>query len=489
MHKLYYGDNLPVLRNEIADESVDLIYLDPPFNSKANYNVLFKSPMSGTKSEAQIRAFRDFWHWDEEAEWAYGEVIARGDADVVQMLRAMREFLRDSDLMAYLTMMAVRLLELRRVLKPTGSIYLHCDQTAGHYIKILLDAIFGGRNFANEIIWHYKTGGANPHRHFSKKHDIIFSYGKPGGVRKFNMLREKSYNRGYKPYRFAGVTEFRDENCPVCNVSLPKNLGWYTTPGMRDVWVMDSVGRTSHERLGYDTQKPLALLERIVQASSNPGDVVLDPFCGCGTTIHAAQKLKRKWIGIDVTHLAVALVESRLKSAFPKIKYEVHGTPTDMEGARNLAARDKYQFQWWALSLIGARPYGEKKKGADAGIDGVIYFWSDKKKASAAIVSVKGGENVGVGMVRDLKGVMSRENAPFAILITLAEPTAPMRKEAAEAGFHEHGGRSERFPKVQILTIAELFSGIRPRIPAVAHELTYKQAARENDNGEQIELG
>jgi site-specific DNA-methyltransferase (adenine-specific) len=232
----------------------------------------------------------------------------------------------------------------------------------------------------------------------------------------------------------------------------------------------------AQERLGYPTQKPIALLERIISASTEEGDVVLDPFCGCGTTIHAAQKLKRNWIGIDITHLAISLIEKRLKDAFPGIKFEVHGTPKDVDGARDLALRDKYQFQWWAVSLVNAVPFAGKKKGADSGIDGLIYFKPEGKTTEKAIVSVKGGENVNVAMVRDLAHVVDREKAKIGVFITLADSTGPMRTEAVKAGFYEtlYG----KYPKIQILTIQELFDGKQPNIPLVDSS-AFKKAAKE----------
>ena len=240
------------------------------------------------------------------------------------------------------------------------------------------------------------------------------------------------------------------------------------------------------ERLGFPTQKPLALLERIISSSSNEGDVVLDPFCGCGTTIHAAQKLGRQWIGIDITHLAISVIEKRLKDAFAGIAFEVHGTPKDVGGARTLANQDKYQFQWWAVSLVDAVPYGGKKKGADSGIDGYIYFKPDGKATEKAVVSVKGGENVGVAMIRDLAHVVEREQAKIGIFITLAEPTEPMKTEAIKAGFYEspfHG----KIPKMQILTIEELFAGKKPQIPFI-DTTTFKKAEREEGESGQETL-
>ena len=463
---LYYGDNLTVLRDQIKDESVDLIYLDPPFNSQANYNLLFKAP-SGSESHAQVEAFEDTWHWGETAEHAFDEVMSSGNTNVSELLRAMRDFLKENDMMAYLTMMAVRLIELHRVLKPMGSLYLHCDPTASHYLKILLDAIFDPKTFINEVVWQRTSAHNDPSR-YGRVHDVLLFYGK-GDSHVWNQGYEVPDQTYFTAHDFehdehGKLYRKRDLTAPAHGHEsgqfawkgkhAPKGRMWsyseenmvrleaegrivYTKTGMprlkiyadnlkgvphQDVWANRDLwlNAGASERLGYPTQKPLALLERIIGASSSEGDLVLDPFCGCGTTIHAAHKLGRRWIGIDVTHLAISLIEKRLTDAFPGIEYEVHGTPKDLEGARDLASRDKYQFQWWAGSLVNAIPFGGKKKGADSGIDGIIYFKDFKKDHKGAaigwvtekiIVSVKGGENVSVAMIRDLAHVVTREKA------------------------------------------------------------------------------
>jgi DNA modification methylase len=553
---LYYGDNLDILRNSIADETADLIYLDPPFNSQANYNVLFKAP-SGQQSEAQIEAFEDTWHWNAHAEAAFDEVMHSGNADVAEMLRAMRSFLKENDMMAYLTMMAIRLIELHRVLKSTGSLYLHCDPTAGHYLKILLDAVFGPQKFRNEFVWKRSSSHADTKqgmRRGGRIHDIIFFYtktdeytwnpvftaydesyvegsykfvddegrryregdltaAKPGGDVSYDWRVKKKINSkerwvadlndeyqkpkagweylAVRPYtgRFwaysksnmvkmwkAGEIIHRSTGFPQFKRYLDEQPG---VP-LQDLWLDINPligGEGERERLGYPTQKPVALLERILAASSNEGDIVLDPFCGCGTTIHAAEKLHRKWVGIDITHLAISLIEKRLNDAFPQIVFDIHGTPKDIDGARALAEQDKYQFQWWAVSLINAVPYGGKKKGADSGIDGFVYFKPDGKTTEKAIVSVKGGENVSVAMIRDMGHVVDREKAKVGIFITLADATGPMKTEAVKAGFYEtpHHGK---VPKLQILTIADLFAGKKPQIPFV-DATSFKAAPRE----------
>lgn len=524
---LYYGDNLQVLRKHVKTESVDLIYLDPPFNSQATYNILFKSP-AGVRSQAQIEAFQDTWYWNESAEGAFDEVMHSGNSDVAEMLNSMRSFLKENDMMAYLTMMAVRLLELHRVLKPTSSLYLHCDPTASHYLKLLMDAIFGADTFRNEIVWQ-RTNVHNDSRTWSRVSDTLlfytkgskFTWNKPilphseehieskysdvdiDGRRytkdnmtspapRPNMMYEwKGFEFPPNGWRYSRETMQRlDEDGRIWyprtasgdldtskRPRLIRYLDEMAGTIMGNVWTdISPINSQAQERLGYPTQKPLALLERILQASSNEGDTVLDPFCGCGTAVHAAQKLGRAWVGIDITHLAISLIEKRLKDAFPSLVFAVHGTPKDLDGARALAELDKYQFQWWAVSLVNAIPYGGKKKGADSGIDGFIYFKPEGKTTEKAIVSVKGGDNVSVAMIRDLGHVIDREKAKIGVFITLSEATKPMQTEAVKAGYFETP--FGKYPKIQILTIAELFEGKKPNIPLVDASV-FRKAAEE----------
>ena len=434
-NKLFYGDNLDVLREHIASESVDLIYLDPPFNSNANYNILFKSK-TGDGADAQIEAFEDTWHWNDHAEDAFDQVIRSGNTDAAELLRAMRAFLGENDMMAYLSMMAIRLIELHRVLKPTGSLYLHCDPTASHYLKLLLDGVFGGDKFVNEIIWkrsHAHSDAKQGAKHYGRLTDTILFYSKSGN-RTWNVqytgYDQKYVDRDYRRvdsdgrryrldniqgpggadkgnpfYEVMGVSRHWRYSKERMQKLIDQGRIIQTSPGavpqykryldempgvpLQNLWAdLPIINNRSDEGLGYPTQKPLSLLERIISASSNEGDVVLDPFCGCGTAVHAAQKLGRQWIGIDVTHLAISLIEKRLRDAFPGIQFEVHGTPKDLASAEDLASRDKYQFQWWAVSMVDALPFGGKKKGADGGIDGIIYFKPDGKRTEKALVSV-----------------------------------------------------------------------------------------------------
>jgi DNA modification methylase len=474
VNKLYYGDNLDVLRESIADESVDLIYLDPPFNSNANYNVLFKSK-TGEGADAQITAFEDTWHWNDKAEDAFDQVMRSGLSGASELLRAMRGFLGENDMMAYLAMMAIRLIELHRVLKATGSLYLHCDPTASHYLKLLLDGVFGGENFQNEIVWSYRRWPTTAKR-FQRMHDTILFYSKRDGQQTFHVALEPPTASSLKRWKGKKQTvtfnELGERNPTIENEEDSAGVA------MNAVWSIPIIAPVSKERLGYPTQKPLALLERIIAASSNEGEVVLDPFCGCGTAVHAAQKLGRRWIGIDVTHLAIHLIEKRLNDAFPGIQYEVHGTPRDLASAQDLAERDKHQFELWALAQVDAVPWKGGRKGADTGIDGIIYFKPDGKRTEKAIVEVKGG-GTGVKDIGRLAQVMEREKAELGVLVTAQLPTSAMVKDAAAVGrFTDDWGRA--YPKLQILTLAEMFQGKKPDIP-FADPSSIKRAKREDE--------
>ncbi len=546
MNTLYYGDNLDILQRYIKDESVDLVYLDPPFNSNANYNVLF-AQKDGSQSSAQIQAFEDTWQWDQNAIQTYTREVEKG-GPVADALRAFNLILGPSNMMAYLTMMAPRLQELRRVLKPTGSLYLHCDPTASHYLKVLLDMVFGAENFSNAITWKRSDTHNDAKKQFPATSDQLLFYRKkfgntfnsqhvghaeqtlkdwyaflefpdgttrrmtkveketqiiPPNTRRFNadnmaspnprpnlMYAYKGYPYPPKGWRYSLETMQKlDEEGKLLfpskqdgRIMLKRYLDEQAGATVGDVWTDISQIRSSMaERMGYPTQKPLALLERIINASSNPGDVVLDPFCGCGTAIAAAQKLGRKWIGIDITHLAIGLIKRRMEDAFgDALKYQVIGEPTTIDDARTLAEQDKYQFQWWALGLVGARP-ADQKKGADHGIDGRLYFHDDNSgKTKQVVLSVKGGQHVNVSHIRDLKGVLEREKAEIGVYICLEEATKPMRAEAAEAGFYHSDTWNRDYPKVQILTIAELLDGKQIDMPPIQQvSQTFKRAKRE----------
>jgi site-specific DNA-methyltransferase (adenine-specific) len=471
---LYYGDNLKVLREHIADNSVDLIYLDPPFQSGRNYNVLFEEK-NGTKSSAQRKAFEDTWHWDISAEETYREIIGSKHCPqkLIELITGLKQCLGNNDMMAYLVMMAIRLIELHRVLKDTGSIYLHCDTTASHYLKVLMDSIFGSYNFRNEIVWCYATpsGAANV---FPRKHDTILFYTKTNDYT-FNTQRIPHKSGLHNTGQVFGSTDGDNDNVRELEKLGKKVEDWWI-----DIYPVD---RVRQERLGYQTQKPEALLERIITASSNEGAIVLDPFCGCGTTVAVAQRLKRRWIGIDITHLATYLIKRRLWDMFKdNAKYNVKGEPEDLSGAKELAKQDKYQFEWWVRGLVGARPPAEEnKKGADKGVDGYIYFYEDispDRKLKKIVVQIKGGENVGVAQVRDLRGTMERIGAKMGAFITLEEPTREMKKEAVSAGFYECPFNKSKYPKLQILTIEELLGGKKIDYPPWVEDATIKKARR-----------
>ncbi len=539
---LYYGDNLEILRRYVKDGTVDLVYLDPPFNSNQDYNVLF-AERNGTQSAAQFQAFSDSWRWDENSARTFQETVESGSS-VGRALQAMRDLLGSNDLLAYLSMMAPRVVELRRVLKPKGSLYLHCDPTASHYLKILLDATFGPTNFRTEIIWKRQSAhndARQGRRQHGRIHDTILFYtvsdewtwnpvfipydekqlstgyrwaeGPDGqvvhlkkgeeareGWRRFSLgdlTGPGGVARGSPEYELMGVTRawrFTQEKMEAMvregrvvqtapgNVPMQKRY-LDEMPGVvtQDIWTdLKLLGAQAAERLGYPTQKPEALLERIIETSSNPGEVVLDPFCGCGTTIAAAQRLGRRWIGIDLTHLAITLIRSRLADAFEgKADYSVVGEPTDMEGAKALAALDRYQFQLWALGKVGARPDPRDfRKGADQGIDGrAVFHEKDGAGSKTIIVQVKSG-HVSSRDIRDLRGVVEREKAQLGAFLTLEESTEPMRKEAADAGFYQPEYRlspEERYAKLQIITVADLLGGKNIEAPRYRN-VSFRQA-------------
>lgn len=478
---LYFGDNLDVLRGHVQDESVDLIYLDPPFNSNATYNVLF-AEQNGSRAAAQIKAFEDTWRWDQAAAEAYQEIVEAGEKPAQAML-AFRQFLGDNDMLAYLSMMAPRLVELRRVLKPTGSIYLHCDPTVSHYLKLLLDAVFTPEGFVNEIIWHYRKWPTGKYA-FQRNHDVVLFYARGKTKEKiFNQLYMERAASTLKRFGKSKIVSAHDDE----GRRLPSQMLSEESAGVRmdDVW---DIGRVPPIKQLYPTEKPPALLARIITASSNEGDLVLDPFCGCGTTIAVAQRFSRRWIGIDITHLAVGLIKHRLRDAFgDAVQYEVIGEPTSLPDAQVLADADPFQFQAWALGLAGARTAASAKKGADKGIDGRLYFHDEGEsgKTKQAIFSVKAG-HVTVSHVRDLGHVAAREKAQIGVLISMQESTKPMRTEAAGAGFYDSPWGTKH-PKIQLLTIAELLEGKGIDAPPSRDIRTFKKAPRAKSKSEDVQ--
>ena len=527
-----------VLRKYIPDNSVDLIYLDPPFNSQATYNVLFEEE-SGEKSQSQIEAFEDFWTWDDDAQktFEYLTTDKNVPANVTDLILALERLLGKNSMSAYLVMMSVRLIELRRVLKPTGSLYLHCDPTASHFLKIVLDSIFGVQNFRNEIIWK-RTSGHSDAIGFGCIHDVILFYTRSDKViwndtrQEYDKEYVEAYYRysdpdgrkwmsgdasasglqggGYE-YEWKGVK--RIWRFPIDTMRKLDTEGriFYTKNGIprvkryldeseglpaQDLWTDIEALRSWHknERLGYQTQKPVALLERIIKASSKNDAVILDPFCGCGTTIDAVEKLnlgseaKRTWIGIDITHLAINLIKRRIRDKYPNANFEVIGEPKDLQSAIQLAHNDRYQFEWWALSLIDARPINDKKKGSDRGIDGIIYLLDPNTKTTKSVlVQVKSG-HVNSSYIRDFKGTLEREKAKFGVFITLEEPTKDMKEEALTYGSELAPlNNEERVPRIQILTIKELLEGTKPKVLYV--NISYKKARHEKEKKSKRVIG
>ena len=509
---------------------MDLVYLDPPFNSNASYNVLFKEK-TGEESPAQIKAFNDTWEWTQETERTFEQDIIQNQtvpSAVKEMITAFRQFVGQNAMMAYLVMMAPRLVELDRVLKPSGSLYLHCDPTAGHYLKILLDTTFGKESFVNEIVWKRSSAHSDARqgsKHYGRLHDTILLYAKSRS-RTWNQLYQqydeeyvKTFYSNIEPetgrrfqygdltgpggaakgnpeYEFMGVTRFwrytkehmaelqRDGRIAFRPKGQVPRLKRYLdeAKGMpsQSVWTdIRPLINFGSESLGYATQKPEALLERMIQASSNEGDVVLDPFCGCGTAVAAAEKLKRKWMGIDITHLAVALMKNRMRTMFniaPANEYDVVGEPVDVGSARALAEQDRYQFQYWAMSLLEAFPREDRRKGADKGVDGLVYFIDGPRRSPhKAVVQVKSG-HVSSPQIRDLKGTVEREKAALGLFITLQEPTLHMTTEAASAGFFHSDVWDKDYPKVQIRSVEELLAGQQFDIPP--HGAQYQAAPR-----------
>lgn len=510
---LYFGDNLPILK-DMNSGSVDLIYLDPPFNSKATYNVLFGT---GTKAESQIKSFDDTWHWSDATEKTYAELL-KSTNEVAAVISGLRHAIKTNDVMAYTTNMTIRLIEMNRVLKDSGSLFLHCDPTVSHYLKVVLDAIFGTENFKNEIIWERNKGAPKRNqfkpRKFGRNHDVIFMYSKRIDRSKFHLptisrteeelLAEfpnvdddgrrwkddsshiwRPRGLGKRPnlcYDWRGFSnkseagwqlskERLEEEYKKGNIEIYKDkhgtrhirrklyLDNWKGKGIGNVWT-DIPPPSKGERTGFQTQKPLALLERIIGAASDKGDVILDPFCGCGTAVDAAQKMGRNWIGIDVTHLAVSLIEERVYDKFGT-KPHVYGIPHSVQDARELAARDKIQFEAWACSMIpGMLP--NKKQAGDKGVDGSA-FVKINNEIIRIVASVKGG-TVTPAMVREVVGTVNSDNEfDMGVFLCLERPTRAMTEAASSAGLFNIG--MIEYPKVQIYTVDDYFNDRSPKLP------------------------
>jgi site-specific DNA-methyltransferase (adenine-specific) len=450
---LFFGDNLEVLRRHVADECVDLIYLDPPFNSSKTYNLLFQEK-DGQTAAGQIKAFDDTWEWSLDTRLVYDQIVAGGGAPS-DMIRGLYTIIGPTDMLAYVTMMTPRLIELRRVLKSTGSPWLHCDSTASHYLKIVLDSIFGPENFRNEIIWHYFNKFQGNIKRFASDHDTIFWYSKSD---KFTFNRVKEKRPEGKVRQLKRVWD--KEKKKLVNQKGPDGKVMYQETDEKtadDVWRMAMLQPASPENLPWPTQKPVPLLSRVIEATTNTGDLVLDPFCGCGTTIDAAQRLGRKWIGIDVTKIAIDVIQERLEEQFGDLEYAMGGEPGTVAEAAALAALDKLEFQRWVCEKIGSSE--PVRPGGDRGIDGRIIGSFEDGSSWTALISVKGGK-LKPEHLRDLHGTVTNAGAYTGILLSLNKPSAQMKRYAADAGFTETGE-----PVLQLLTVADLFDGERPDLP------------------------
>lgn len=481
MKTLYYGDNLEILRNKIPDNSVDLCYIDPPFNSKRSYFQIYNN-IGGSEDKAQAQAFTDTWTWDTVAEQGYSEITTnfggRFTRQIIELIKGLELVLggkTNNDLLAYLVHITLRATEIFRVLKPTGSFYLHCDPTASHYLKLVLDAVFCGQggDFRNEIIWCYKRWPSKQ-QNFQKMHDVIFRYSKTKDViwnqlyDDFTEQTKKRIKNGMKIEHIVG---------PSGKILIRPTDDKSPGVAMCDYWNIPMIAGQAKERMGYPTQKPEALLERIIKASSNPGDVVLDAYCGCGTTVAVADRLDRQWIGIDITYHSIGLILKRLagpNNDKPPADVVVDGIPQDMDSARALANRDddrvRKEFEKWAvLTYTNNRAVINEKKGADKGIDGVLYFATGPGQTARMVIQVKSG-GADRGTIAKLGHDMQREKAELALLITMDEPTKPMISEAKSVGVYSHPIMDLNYDRIRIVTVREMIEqGTRNNLP-----LTYE---------------
>ncbi len=470
-NKLFYGDNLDILRRKIADESVDLCYIDPPFNSKRNYFQIYNN--QGSEDRAQAQAFVDTWEWGVEAiegiEWITDIAQLQNGKlteQTVELIKGLEKVLKRGSLLAYLVHMTLRIVEIHRVLKPTGSFYLHCDPTASHYLKLVLDAVFCGQGgqYVNEIIWCYASGGVSK-KWFAKKHDVIFYYTKSS---------ERTFHQQFRPYTEGtlqrGLTQYKknlNENYEL----KPEGAA------MSDWWpdLTPLLSPTMKERLGYPTQKPESLLERIIKTSSNEGDVILDAYCGCGTTVAVAQRLGRQWIGIDITYQSISLILKRLEDKYPDTYGDIEanllldGVPRDLASAVALANRKddktRKEFEKWAvLTYSKNQARINEKKGADGGVDGIAYFLIDKGENGKAIFQVKSG-GANRATLATLNSDRQREKAEFGFLITMGLPTKAMQDEITAAGKYKHPMLDREDDRLQVITVAEILRGDRLNLP------------------------
>lgn len=451
---LYYGDCLDWM-SQWDDGCVDLIYLDPPFNSNANYNILYTA---NGGSQAQFRAFDDTWRWDEAAADRFARFENAVGRPAHHAIVGLHRILGPSGMLAYLTYMAERLEQMHRILKDTGSLYLHCDPTMAHYLKVILDVTFGYSNFRNEVVWCYHAGGASKRR-FARKHHTIFVYGKNTKKSKHNVLRVLPYRDIYA----------RDKH------GNP-NPGYHPDGKMlHDWWEIPQISSVAKERLGYPTQKPIALLNRIIEASSDPGDIVLDPFCGCGTAVDASRRLKRQFVGIDISSFAIDLIiDRRLKDH----SIPTYGIPTDMASARKLAREKPFDFESWAITrLPGFAP--NTRQRSDGGVDGraTLVDMPSNFDSKLALAQVKGSESFSLSSLRDFIWVAERDRAALGCYVTLEPVTSShARMEVANTGTITVTGNKYR--RVQLWPVTEYFEDRLPKLPVMADPFTGKPMAQ-----------
>lgn len=543
-NQLFYGDNLEVLRQHIKDESVDLCYIDPPFNSKRNYNQIYNN--IGKEDQAQAQAFIDTWTWDDRANQGLAEIQenyqGKFTAQSIDLISGLVKVLGKGSLLAYLVSMTLRIVEIHRVLKPTGSFYLHCDPTTSHYLKIILDAVFcaQGGDFLNEIAWKRTTAHNDPQR-FGRIHDSILFYCK-SSTKLFVRVHCDYSSEQMSRYKYSDEKGlYRAENLTAPHFSESRTVEWRGVhPGanrqwrfsiekleelysngyillqkdgkprkdglkeyfheakgapLQDIWTDISFSPTTKERLGYPTQKPEALLERIIKSSSNEGDVVLDAYCGCGTTVAVAQRLNRRWIGIDITYQSISLILKRLEDSFGKGVLDniaISGIPRDMESARALALkqddRTRKEFEKWAvLTYSNNRAVIQQKKGKDQGIDGIAYFRSEKNDNEKIIFQVKSG-NVKSGDIRDLLGTMTTEGAELGIFITLKPPTKDMIQTAKSAGIYQNAYMNQPIDKIQIVTIQDIIEKQARLNVKLTYEVLKSAEQQSNIQSTQMEM-
>ena len=479
MHKnrtLIRGDNLTEMRN-FPDECVDLIATDPPFNSKRDYFILYHDE-HGQEPDVLVKAFADTWRWGNAAEEAYRELQIEVGGQVGDTIEGLRKFLNETPMMAYLVMMAIRLVEMHRILNPTGSLYLHCDPTASHYLKIILDSVFGVDNFRREIIWNLETasGYKSKVKGFIRGHDVILYY-----VKDFDKF---VFNKIFQPHKPEYIKRFKkvDEHGRHYRDDRPGGRRQYLdeTPGvaLTDVWsgIMSFQQNTNTDEItGYPTQKPVELYEPIIEASSDTGGLVLDPFCGCGTTLMAAESLGRQWIGIDLTYLATGAVKLQIEKYFPQLlnQIKITGTPENEQQALELARTNPFNFEEWAVTHV-LKFKANAKKVADGGIDGTMKFplgrIQGKQAFGTAIAQVKGG-SYSLGHIRDFRTAMKDASADIGVFLVTKPPSQKMLAEAAKTKTYEHPSYEFTAPCLQIYQIQDYYNGILPKLPHAVRDV------------------